>query len=188
LEDGIFRSHDRGETWQPWNFGLFDLNTLSIAVSPGFAHDRTVYVGTETGIFCSQNGGRAWQETGFPTDFAPVLSLAMSPKFAQDGILFAGTEAAGVFYSDNRGQTWQHILHGGAINAILLSPDFPEEANVMVVSNDVLQHSCDGGKSWSKRNPGGNPDAEFTTAIAPIGFAPEPKLLLGLSNGQVVWA
>src|SRR5262245_13749574 len=30
LEDGVFRSDDWGETWQPWGFGLFDLSVLGL--------------------------------------------------------------------------------------------------------------------------------------------------------------
>jgi photosystem II stability/assembly factor-like uncharacterized protein len=186
LEDGVFRSHDRGATWQAWNFGLFDRNILSMAVSPGFAHDRTIYVGTETGVFCSKNGGRAWREIGFPTEFAPVLSLAISPQFAQDGILFAGTESAGLLYSADRGQTWQQVLICEAINTILLSSCSPVDADVLVASNDTLWFSRDGGKSWSNRNPEADFGAEFTVVIAPSGFAPRTALLVGLADGRVL--
>lgn len=186
LEDGIFRSIDRGVTWQAWNFGLFDRNILSIAVSPAFAHDRTVYVGAETGVFCSRNGGSAWRETGFPTDSAPVLSLSISSQFAQDGILFAGTEAAGVFYSADRGKTWQQALTCGAVNTILLSSTFPETADLLVVSNDTLWLSRDRGQSWSNRNPDEIYGAEYTSAAAPSGFAPGAALLVGLADGRVL--
>jgi photosystem II stability/assembly factor-like uncharacterized protein len=186
LEDGAFRSADRGATWQAWNFGLFDRSIFSIAVSPGFGQDKTVYVGTESGVFYSRNGGSAWRETGFPTDFAPVLSLAVSPQFAQDGILFAGTESAGLFYSPDRGQNWQRALTCGAINTILLSSTFPETDDVLVVTNDTLWLSRDRGQSWSNRNPDDTFSAEYTSAAAPSGFAPGAALLVGLSDGRVL--
>jgi photosystem II stability/assembly factor-like uncharacterized protein len=186
LEDGVFRSENRGITWKAWNFGLFDVNILSMAISQAFIQDKTVYVGTETGIFFSANGGHAWRETGFPTDFAPVLSLALSPQFARDGILFAGTESSGVFYSDNRGQTWQQILECGTVNAVLLAHTFPETPDMLVLSNDTLWRSGDGGKSWANWKPDEKVDADFTAAVAPDGVAQESKLLLGLSNGQIL--
>ena len=31
MEDGIFRSADRGNRWKSWNFGLLDLNVLCLA-------------------------------------------------------------------------------------------------------------------------------------------------------------
>jgi photosystem II stability/assembly factor-like uncharacterized protein len=188
LEDGVFRSHDGGVTWQAWNFGLFDLSVLSIAASPTFARDRTVFVGTETGLFCSKNGGRAWRETGFPTDFAPVLSLAVSPQSSREGSLFAGTEASGLMYSDDQGQSWRRLLDSEAINTILLAPDFPGTADVLAVSNDTVWLSHDGGQSWSNRNPDANLSAGLTTAAVPSGFAQEQPLLLGVADGQILWA
>jgi photosystem II stability/assembly factor-like uncharacterized protein len=188
LEDGIFRSDDRGTTWRAWNVGLFDLSVLSIALSAAFAHDRTVYTGTESGIFYSRNGGRAWQEIDFPDEFAPVLSLALSPRFAEDGVLFAGTESSGLFYSENRGQTWQRRLDSTTINTVLLSLHFPSTPDVLAVSGDKLWLSHDGGQTWSNRGHSISARAGYTTAVAPYGITPKSRLLLGLSDGQVVWA
>ena len=109
MEDGVFLSSDRGGRFNRWNFGLLDLNVYSMAVSPTFLEDETLFVGTESGIFRSTNGGRAWREVNFPIEFAPVLSLAVSPDFATDGVIFAGTETCGLFRSDDRGQTWSHV-------------------------------------------------------------------------------
>ena len=97
MEDGVFRSSDRGERWVRWNFGLLDLHVLVLALSPDFAQDETLFVGVESGIFRSTNGGRAWREVPFPTDLAPVISLAISPDFKRDGLLLAGTEAHGLY-------------------------------------------------------------------------------------------
>ena len=73
LEDGVYSSSDRGGRWQPWNFGLFDLNVLCLALSPAWIEDETAYAGTETGLYRSTNGGRAWRHTGFPVELAPAF-------------------------------------------------------------------------------------------------------------------
>ena len=88
-EDGIFRSANRGSNWSRWNFGLLDLNVYSLAISPDFAEDETLYAGVESGIFRSTNGGRAWREVDLSIGFEPVISLAMSPAYAYDQTLFA---------------------------------------------------------------------------------------------------
>jgi len=67
MEDGVFRSADRGSHWVAWNFGLLDLNVLYVAISPHFACDEILFAGTETGIFRSTNVGRAWREMDFPS-------------------------------------------------------------------------------------------------------------------------
>lgn len=186
LDDGVFRSDDKGANWQAWNFGLFDLNVLAMSLSPDIARDRTVYSGTDTGIFLSKNTGRAWHETGFPSDCGPVLSLALSPQFGQDGILFAGTESAGVFRSADRGLTWRRVLEAETINAILISPEFADKGDMLVVSNDALLTSADGGQTWQNYRPDLQIDSGFAAASAPSGFNREIPLLLGLADGQIL--
>jgi len=189
VEDGIFRSADRGSHWSAWNFGLLDLNVLSMAISPDFANDETLFVGTESGIFRSTNGGRAWREVGFPTELAPVLSLAMSPDYANDGILFAGTESCGLFYSHDRGHTWTRLGEGvvtDAVNAIILSPQFPGKPDVLVLPGEALLISRDGGRSWSDWKAGLSIEQGMVSVAAPQGLDPEAPLLVGLVEGGVL--
>ena len=91
VEDGVFISRDRGLHWASWNFGLLDLQILCLAISPQFAQDQTLMVGTESGIFLSKNGGRAWKAVDFPVGSAPVTSLGFSMAYEVDSIIFAGT-------------------------------------------------------------------------------------------------
>ena len=61
MDDGVYRSADRGVRWVAFNFGLLDLHVSCLAVSPDYADDETLLAGTESGIFESTNGeiGRA---------------------------------------------------------------------------------------------------------------------------------
>jgi photosystem II stability/assembly factor-like uncharacterized protein len=189
MEDGMFRSGDRGAHWDAWNFGLLDLNVLCLAVSPDLAHDETVYVGTDSGIFRSTNGGRAWRETGFPAEAAPVLSLAVSPAFARDGVLFAGTESSGLFYSNDRGQSWKRVAKRNiprTVNAILLSPRFPQKPDILALTDIALLISHDAGRSWSKRKTSTELKAGITSVAVPSGFGQRARLLVGLADGRVL--
>ncbi len=189
LEDGVFRSADRGRHWSAWNFGLLDLNTIALAISPDFANDETLFVGTDSGIFRSTNGGRAWREVDFPSDFAPVLSLALSPDYATDGVLFAGTESCGLFYSDDRGHTWTRLGEGvvtEAVNAIILSPQFPVKRDLLALLGDALLVSRDGGQSWSDWQAGLRLEESMTSVVAPQGLDPGASLLVGLVDGSVL--
>jgi photosystem II stability/assembly factor-like uncharacterized protein len=189
MEDGVFRSGDRGEHWAAWNFGLLDLNVLCMATSPDFANDETLFVGTDSGVFRSTNGGRAWREVDFPPDFAPVLSLALSPNYATDGVLFAGTESCGLFYSSDNGHTWLRLgedVVTGAVNSILLAPEFPAQPDVLVLLGDALLISHDGGQSWVEWQAGLRLERSMTSVIAPQGLAPGASLLVGLVDGRVL--
>ena len=189
LEDGVFRSADRGSHWAAWNFGLLDLNVLCMATSPDFAHDETLFAGTETGKFRSTNGGRAWREVNFPTEFAPVLSLALSPDYTNDGVLFAGTECCGLFYSSDRGHTWTCLgedIVTEAVNAIVLSPEFPAKPDVLVMLSTALLVSRDGGQSWSDWKVGLAFEQGLGSVAAPQGLDPGAPLLVGLVEGGVL--
>jgi photosystem II stability/assembly factor-like uncharacterized protein len=189
LEDGVFRSADRGSRWAAWNFGLLDLNTLCMAISTDFDQDETLFVGTETGVFRSTNGGRAWREVDFPTEFAPVLSLALSPNYASDGILFAGTESYGLFRSDDRGHTWARLgkdALSDAVNAVVLSPEFPAKPDLLAMLGDALLISRDGGKIWSDWKVNLTIEEGTASVAAPQGLDADAPLLIGLVEGGVL--
>jgi hypothetical protein len=97
LEDGVLVSQDRGQSWVAWNFGLFELEIISLVLSPNFARDETVLIGTPSGLYYSYNGGRAWRELDFPSDAQPILSFAFAPNSLDTAVVFAGTESAGLY-------------------------------------------------------------------------------------------
>lgn len=205
LEDGVFRCADRGRQWHAWNFGLLDLNILCLAISPTFAADDTLFVGTDSGIFRSSNGGRAWREVGpglvhlpqgeaasaspLPPDFAPVLSLALSPHYATDGILFAGTETQGLWYSEDRGHDWTRLgeeIITGAVNGIILGPEFPTRPDVLIWVDESLFISRDRGRSWSEWSTHLAQSSSISAVVAPQGLEAGAPLLLGLVGGAVL--
>ncbi len=189
MDDGLFRSSNRGVNWAPWNFGLFDLHVLSIAVSPDFAEDKNVFLGTESGIFRSLNGGLGWRELDFGVEDAPVLSLAVSPNFSEDNLLFAGTEEAGLFYSKDRGRTWKLATGAdqvGSVNTILVSRDFPEDTCVIIANGETIIFSRDRGHTWQPWSTNLQFDDILLSIVAPESVCPELKLLVGFANGQIL--
>lgn len=189
LEDGVFRSGNRGEQWAAWNFGLLDLNVLCMVISPDFVDDETLFVGTDSGIFRSTNGGRAWREVEFSPSLAPVLSLAISRHYATDGVLFAGTESCGLFQSRDRGRTWERLgedVVTDAVNNILVSPEFPAQSDLLVLAADALLISRDGGRSWSDWEANLPIERGLASVAAPRGFDHGATLLVGLADGEVL--
>jgi photosystem II stability/assembly factor-like uncharacterized protein len=188
MEDGVFRSGDRGVHWAAWNFGFLDLNVLCLAMSPAFAEDETVCAGTDSGVFRSTNGGRAWREVDFLTDLAPVLSLALAPGDTSHGLLFAGTEDNGLYSSRDQGRSWNRLGEGkidGAVNVILLSPEFSTRPEMLVALADALLVSRDGGQTWSDWNPDFDGRQGITAVAAPQGLGPGASLLVGTVEGEI---
>ena len=103
-----------------------------------------------------------------------------------DGILFAGTESHGLHRSEDRGRTWTRLGEDAvrnAVNAILLSPEFPERADCLVMLSDRLHLSRDGGRSWSDWETGVEFDEGLACVAAPQGLGPDAPLLIGFTDG-----
>jgi photosystem II stability/assembly factor-like uncharacterized protein len=188
MEDGVFRSANRGDRWSAWNFGLLDLNVISLVISPSFVEDETLYLGAETGIFRSTNGGRAWREVDLPVGFEPILSMALSPNFKADRLLFAGTESHGLFRSDDGGESWTRLGEdqiAGTVNSIVLGTEFPAKPELLVVAGDRLVVSRDGGQSWSPWGAGQIFEDGVASVAAPAGLGPDAPIFVGLVSGKI---
>ncbi len=151
LEDGIFSSTDRGTRWQPWNFGLFDLNALCLALSPNWRDDETAFAGTTTGLYRSDNGGRAWRFTGFPSECAPVLCLAAwhDPASGSQKLL-AGSESQGLWTSKDNGETWHRLAAQsltGAVNQIYVQTH-SSGATLHALADEGIFRCEDAGETW----------------------------------------
>jgi photosystem II stability/assembly factor-like uncharacterized protein len=182
LEDGVLYSTNFGEDWQTGNIGLIDSNVLCLGVSPNFKNDSTVWAGTQSGLFCSRNGGRAWREVELPMGYEAVISLA----HVDDGTLFVGTETQGLWRSTDKGKTWERLgakALTGAINQIVVTPDFAETARMLVVAEDGVWLSEDGGKQWQAA---ALEDKSVTTVLAPRGLGAGATVLVGVEGGETV--
>lgn len=173
VQDGIFRSTDRGVSWTGWNFGLFDPNINCVA----FADSQTIFAGTQSGIFRSNNAGRSWRDLDLPIDCAPVLCLSVN----RDGIIYAGTEAEGLHVSCDQGKTWEQ-LSVGTVEQIHLDAS----RKLLILKDGELLISENGGCSWKAARLGFEPASKISTLTAPLGLDPSKPLLVGLSNGDIV--
>lgn len=167
LEDGVLVTTSHGQSWHAWNFGLLDLEVLTLAVSPSFREDETVIAGAGSGIFRSTNGGRAWRELPIGEEAGPLSGLCFSR-----GALVAGSETAGLFYSKDAGDTWQKrsAFRSGQISALGVSPD---GSLLAVATPTVVAVSSDAGASWT-RTEGRTPPG--IVSIAPL---PDGSILAG---------
>jgi Phage tail protein (Tail_P2_I) len=112
---GIWRSIDRGLTWECSSAGLRHLGVRSICHNPV---KKLLLAGTSGGgVFYSLNQGQSWlggdpadptiQQTGLPDP--NITTLATNPV---TGGLYAGTQGGGIFRSIDGGQRWSAINEG----------------------------------------------------------------------------
>ncbi len=172
VQDGIFRSTDRGVNWTGWNFGLFDPNINALM----FADAQTIFAGTQSGIFRSSNAGRSWRDLDFPIDCSPVLCLAVS----RDGTVYAGTETEGLHVSRDEGRTWKRLIKG-MVEQIRLDAD----GKILILRDRELLLSQT-GNSWKAARPGFEPATDISAFTLLPGHDPMKSLLIGLSNGEII--
>ena len=140
------------------------INVTSLAVSPDFPNDRTIFMGLQgwdLGVFRSTDGGESWEEVyeGLRGTIAPWV--AVSPTYASDRTLFAGRGNGGVYRSNDGGDSWRKASRGfprfedigeccGYYPAFSLefSPAYATDRTVYLGSSDGVFRSTDGGDTW----------------------------------------
>jgi photosystem II stability/assembly factor-like uncharacterized protein len=125
-------------------------------------------------VWKSTDFGRTWSHSSEGLAYAEgeepikaVWSLA-----ARNGRLYAGVQPAGLFQSDDGGQSWEQVeglrehptrpqwQPGGAgliLHSLVLDPENGDRIWVGISAAGVF-HSADGGKTWEPRNRGTRAD------------------------------
>jgi photosystem II stability/assembly factor-like uncharacterized protein len=154
------------ETW-PTNHVVGDPATGAIYGAGGNEwFGPAVWKSTDFGeTWTHSSEGLAYAEGEEPIKAA--WSIAVS-----NGRLYAGVQPAGLFQSDDRGQTWEHVSGlrdhptrpqwqpGGAglvLHSLVLDPGDGDKIWVAISAAGVF-HTADGGKTWEPRNRGTRAD------------------------------
>lgn len=156
--NGLFRSQDGGETWQPLHDGLRDENIRALALSP--STPTMIYAGTSKGIFLSEDGGDHWTdwfEESSGLSNMDIQDLVIHPEKPE--LLFAAT-SGGLFVSLDEGDIWELTFEGSLAKG---SRDvrfvrFSSNARSLYIGTaDGIFKSADGGKHWDKKWEGALP-------------------------------
>ena len=120
---GLWKSMDRGESWIAYDLNQPYDYVVTIAFSPAYTDDHTIFVGTTyQGIYSTTNSGEDWGQIAGTAGHS-VIDLVLSPNFEQDGTIYYGTVGDGLRKSMDRGATWQDAgLDANYIAAMGISP------------------------------------------------------------------
>ncbi|NOX61372.1 MAG: hypothetical protein GXP42_05430 [Chloroflexi bacterium] len=88
----VFKTTDRGQSWQNISSNLPDIPVLSIALDP--KNPGTIYIGTDIGVFRTVNDGASWTFFNQGLATVPVVELVLNNTTRQ---LWAATGGRGVF-------------------------------------------------------------------------------------------
>jgi hypothetical protein len=204
--EGVYRSTDGGDTWQPLWGGLTHLRVYEVALSPDYAADGTLlayaryqritpWEGGQS-IFRSTDRGLSWSlimtaETGTEPQPPGVLLPPGSPLPA---IRFRAADYdRSVERTIDGGQTWEPVVVTRQpdfyVRAILPSPTIDADHTVYVLSDYDLFRSTDEGDTWERwidqRLAGRDYFQRLTAgAISPLPRDGQYHLFVGTAVGE----
>ena len=151
----VFRTNDKGESWQPCNDGEWmagEITTIDVsATNP----DR-VLVGAGGIFWVSDDGGASWNNiTPAKATYARTSVACFHPN--NDNIIVAGDRSQ-LWRSTDGGVTWQWML-GGMVFDLKFSVQNPNVCYVAIEQNNTIKmyKSTNGGESWNLLTLGDEP-------------------------------
>ena len=201
----VYRSRDRGDTWQRISEDLTDNNPRQMGVNPwaipyqAITHiaespltKGVIYAGTDDGnLHVTRDNGRTWINLGknLPMALKKWVSRIVPSKY-DAGVVFValrGREdddfAPYLFKSTDFGATWTSIagnIPSGSMNVIR---EDPAVKDVLYAGNDFgVYVSKDGGRQWSVL--GANlPSVE----VSDLQIHPRDHLIVISTYGRGMW-
>lgn len=140
-----------------------------IAVSPGFAYDKTVYCGTRyRGVFRSADSGENWSPIWKAKEGVEgwIKSLVVSPNFSVDRTLYAGVRSQGIYKTEDGGRTWQYVNKSLTPLLLEISPNYENDNTVFASAIEGLFKTQNGGQNWEKLEILPNSDNYYPGALA----------------------
>jgi hypothetical protein len=159
---GLFRSTDRGSTWEQYGTGIKTSSsaTLKVLALAAARDGSQLYAGTSAGVFQSTDEGATWSQgsgmlsgSGVLRYYYAIAALAVDP--ANPRTVYAGdsgmmTEGR-VLKSTDGGATWRSSgsgISGDDVDGLAVDPDTP--STVYAAVEDSLYVSAGAGLSWTK--------------------------------------
>jgi photosystem II stability/assembly factor-like uncharacterized protein len=176
---GVFRTSDKGETWDSLNTGLTDPSTNKI-VRALLSLDTNLYAGTHGGVLRYNNSQEMWvpKNTGLTMPSDKIVRALIS----KDSTIFAGT-SSGIFHSTNNGESWlkSYSDHPVDIQAMaVVDTDFFASEGLSKDTPGIFL-STDNGKSWASiYSTEGGRSGQFYTSLAVLNTF----LIAGSVNGE----
>jgi len=152
VTDQVFRSEDSGARWKNLVKGLDNrFSFTSIAVSPDYASDDTVFAATAgDGVYRSRDGGNSWAGINSGLDRLDISGLSVSPRYREDGRILAASHSGGVWRRVAGAADWQMVLTETVIAVAFAERDRPG-GQPWIYAGDGdgnVWRSVDNGRLW----------------------------------------
>jgi len=209
LAGGILLASDDGaRTWRTLASAFDGGEIILLALSPGYAQDRTLFVATtspsaEVVLWRSVDRGARWDqwlvEPAAQAGFAGgqrFMAFGVSPDYANDALVFAGLGArvlkplrhAREVRAGRRRPVWRGADLGDgavAVTAVAPSPSFADDSTLFVATNAGVFVARDGGDTYAPWSEALVPPAVVALAVSP-SFRND-RLVFALGLGGSIW-
>ncbi len=174
--DGIFRTTDGAEHWEPMTFPPERVYGLAIDPSNPDRIFATGIYEKVAKVYRTEDAGVNWKEVYVePGPGTVISSFAMHPTDSR--ILYAATDKGVVIKSSDGGEQWKNVYEAAApVTKILIGSKVPEAVSLLVFQKGII-FSGDGGLTWA--DPSKNAIASaLDTAVSPgaiVSIAADPS-------------
>ena len=158
--DGVFRSTDRGRTWEMIIRGLHDNDTHDLVFRDRPDGRRTVLCSTEDGVHRSDDNGKTWEQLVVPEAKWDYFRSLKQPAENSDTVIASvgdkpSGEAGQLLISNDFGDSWRPCGLSQPANSTIWSIGTnPADTSLLFAATIFGQifKSTDGGVSWQKMN------------------------------------
>ena len=196
----VFRSLDRGDTWErispdlttndPATRGDIRYQTLfTISESP--IKYGLIYSGTDDGrLWVTKDGGKAWAEITAGLAPGKWMSRVVASAYKLDTVYLTQNGKRDddftpyVWRSTDYGKTWTSISAGIPVGPVNVIREDPVRANILYVGTDMgVYVTTDGGKTWMALG------ADLPTAyVHDLIIHPRDNVIVIATHGRGMWA
>jgi photosystem II stability/assembly factor-like uncharacterized protein len=196
----VFRSRDRGDTWErispdlTYNtaseMGDIPYHTLfSLSESP--LMPGLLYAGTDDGrAWVTKDGGKAWQELAAGLPYQKWVSRIQASAFKMSRAYMTQNGKRDddftpyVWKSEDYGKTWTSIAAGIPYGPVNVIREDPSNADILYLGTDGgVFVSKDAGKTWNVL--GGNLPMTY---VLDLVIHPRDNIIVIATHGRGMWA
>jgi len=196
----LFRSLDRGDTWEkispdltyatPAEMGDIPYHTI-FAISESPLKYGLIYVGTDDGkVWVTKDGGKAWTEIMAGLPFQKWVSRMAASQFDLATVYMTQNGKRDddimpyVWKSTDYGKTWVDISKGIPLGPVNVIREDPVDRNILYVGTDqAVFVTTDGAKTWN--NLGGNLPSSY---VHDLIIHPRDNIVVIAAHGRGMWA
>lgn len=196
----LFRSRDRGDTWErispdltyntKTEMGDIPYHTIfSISESP--LKFGLIYVGTDDGkVYVTKDGGKTWKEIMKGLPYQKWVSRIVASAFDMGTVYMTQNGKRDedftpyIWKSTDYGQTWKDISGNIPLGPVNVIQEDPINKNILYVGTDIgVYVTTDGGQTWNVL--GSNLPSAY---VHDLIIHPRDNIIVIATHGRGMWA